>query len=611
MESPSHPTCRTGFSNPLAAGALTLAVAVVGQWSPAQTPYLVAALPAAPANSPIDLDHAARLGDRLLFAYGGDLWCTDGTAAGTRLVSGATTGLRPVSLRALGAHVWFHAYDGNGALVLWRSDGTPAGTVPLRDAGGDYTVQCLLGAAGERTLFVAHDAAHGDELWTTIPGTDRVEIVRDIRPGPDGAIDPQSLVSTTFGELQLVMAFDGNEPGLWRSDGTPGGTVRVLQVTGGGYGPARLVPVGDRVWFPNGWPQPWFTDGATASSASVPGPNALTFASDFRPFDGRLAFWAYGVQQALWITRTGTDGFSPTLDRRTFAVGLAEHSVSLGGLLFFIALDRDQGAYELWRTDGSAAGTVRLIDSTPSARFAVDDLVVVGDLAYVSAGTLADTPGAPADHRLWVSDGTPAGTHALAAVPAHPQGARILGKRPAGARAVTFRHTVEPDDGLWISDGTEAGTVRVTTDGRSHRVHAGRLLFSVDGASLWALDLGALTEPVGEGNAFGHTAPSLHGSDPVLGAPLRLVLRDVPPLALRSVLLGLPCAPRPFGSGTFAQVELPAPIELTCRDAIAIPVPDVPALVGARVALQAAAWPTATAPFHVDVTNGLHLQLGR
>jgi ELWxxDGT repeat protein len=75
-----------------------------------------------------------------------------------------------------------------------------------------------------------------------------------------------------------------------------------------------------------------------------------------------------------------------------------------GKLLFFTADDGVHGR-ELWRSDGSVAGTFRLtgIDSGVNCSF-VDDLTAVGSTVFFAA-TNVDT-----GQELWMSDGSTNGT---------------------------------------------------------------------------------------------------------------------------------------------------------------------------------------------------------
>ena len=78
--------------------------------------------------------------------------------------------------------------------------------------------------------------------------------------------------------------------------------------------------------------------------------------------------------------------------------------VRLGRTLFFAASDGASGA-ELWKSDGTAAGTVLVKDIHPGSMGSVPyQLTVFGDAVYFTA-----TDGTTG-RELWKSDGTAAGT---------------------------------------------------------------------------------------------------------------------------------------------------------------------------------------------------------
>ena len=69
-------------------------------------------------------------------AAGYGLWKSDGTAAGTVLVKDVSPGVsssHPRSLTAVGNTLYFRADDGSSGVELWKSDGTSAGTVQVMD----------------------------------------------------------------------------------------------------------------------------------------------------------------------------------------------------------------------------------------------------------------------------------------------------------------------------------------------------------------------------------------------------------------------------------------------------------------------------------------------
>jgi ELWxxDGT repeat protein len=99
--------------------------------------------------------------------HGGELWRSDGTAAGTVLVKdmnlGGSSG--PGSLTIVNGALFFTANDGTGVAKLWKSDGTVAGTVIVANLAASYLTN-VNGAL----VFSAYEGTHGQELWKLVDG---------------------------------------------------------------------------------------------------------------------------------------------------------------------------------------------------------------------------------------------------------------------------------------------------------------------------------------------------------------------------------------------------------------------------------------------------------
>ena len=227
---------------------------------------------------PLGSPAAATLGDEnLLFtpvggwlyfapSYAG-LWRTDGTPGSVQLV-------KHVSASEL-TDVAGTLYFSSGGR-LWRSNGTPAGTVQV--APTQFAAR--LTAVGSRLFFTAWEPARGTELWTSDGTPAGTQLVADIRGGPRSA-EPDGLVALGS---QVFFSADNGLWGreLWVSDGTREGTALVSDIVPGpqgslGEGPI-LVAGGTRVWFPAWTPQAgvelWSSDGTSAAMVQEIAPGA-------------------------------------------------------------------------------------------------------------------------------------------------------------------------------------------------------------------------------------------------------------------------------------------------------------------------------------------------
>ena len=141
--------------------------------------------------------------------HGQELWKSDGTDAGTVLIKdinpGEATSVTDNRQRItnLEGTLYFGADDGTHGYELWKSDGTGAGTALVRDIYQnveDYNPRHLLSAltnVGETLFFAAADDTHGYELWRSDGTEVGTVMVQDINPGTQGSLpfDPVSVPS--------------------------------------------------------------------------------------------------------------------------------------------------------------------------------------------------------------------------------------------------------------------------------------------------------------------------------------------------------------------------------------------------------------------------------
>lgn len=105
----------------------------------------------------------------------------------------------PREFVTVGDQVFFVATTPAAGVGLWKTDGTPAGTVLLRGFGTIRSQRFWLTPFGNLVLFVADDVVSGQELWRsdgTPAGTVRV---RDIRDGVLGSNPSRRVMASAAG----------------------------------------------------------------------------------------------------------------------------------------------------------------------------------------------------------------------------------------------------------------------------------------------------------------------------------------------------------------------------------------------------------------------------
>jgi len=158
-------------------------------------------------NSPEDL---VASGDRLFFTArdrsGRELWALEAdTPRRVHDIAPHGDG-SPRRLTDVNGTVFFYATDGTSGWELWTSDGTAEGTRLVVDADPtDVTQPSFLTKVGDRLYFSAHNPSFGRELWVSDGTPDGSGLVANINPVRSGY--PESLVDV--GGTLFFYADDG------------------------------------------------------------------------------------------------------------------------------------------------------------------------------------------------------------------------------------------------------------------------------------------------------------------------------------------------------------------------------------------------------------------
>ena len=442
--------------------------------------------------------------------HGRELWMTEGPPATTRRFLDRITphSSSPAELTALGDDLYFRLDDPEQDR-LWRSGGDEASTVAVAGPGDGCPLQrprlndpgSPLAAGGGYLFFVCEDSEQ-HQLWRT-DGT------------PSGTIPLLSVGPSPFVEMVAagarIYAAD-TSGGIWTSDGTPAGTSRLLSTAPGAPTPLRgysLAPLGDRVFFRDGV-RHWISDGTAAGTLPLPAPDdENVFPSDapldLAAFGGARYFLAYASAQdvELWRTDATVAGTQRALRLADLGIATALELRSLGDELVFFGWPADSTQPSLrlpylYRTDGTPAGTRRVGETPVWFEFFYSDAthsaVLDGEIYFA---------GEDAEHgvELWKSDGSEAGTMRVGDVA--PGGAPSHPRWFFSAEDRVFFSAWTPHLGveLWVTDGTPDGTRLVhdiapgprSSEVGRFAVADSRLFFVADdalhGYELWSLAL--------------------------------------------------------------------------------------------------------------------------
>ncbi|NTX08755.1 hypothetical protein [Myxococcus sp. CA040A] len=261
----------------------------------------------------------------------------------------------------------------------------------------------------------------------------RVKIV--VPPGtpesPAFIVAPSGLVDVQ-GTLYFGVNFQDGRATLWRSQGTDASTVPVKSFPA--TTPARnrelgpLVATGNklffRVWNADTGLEPWISDGTEVGTHLV---------KDVTPGPG-------DSQMSLVTAQSGA-------------------------VTFFLSVPLSsppRTQVELWRSNGTAAGTVQVVNFGTEASLSSQSMRVGNALLFFLSQPDGGTT-------LWRTDGTAGGTAFVKRLDSGVVPVGDVGSTEDGGRALFTLHDGANTE-VWKTNGTAAGTVRLETFGKSMRM---------------------------------------------------------------------------------------------------------------------------------------------
>ncbi len=482
--------------------------------------------------------------------------------------------------------VFFTAKTELGA-ELWRTDGTDAGTVLVKDIHPGFAPigPSDLTNTNGRLFFMADDGIHGQELWTSDGTSNGTRMVADLTPGTNstpgdilGTLDgkvyfsPQNsqavfvsdgngaslikqgtghfqwMFSTSDGTLYFSEQVSGGNYQLWRSDGTAGGTSMLAEGVA-----SEPVEYNGQAYFITTAGE-LMRSGATGPAQLLADLSPISSHVRHRPLavlNGKLLVSTYVTDKTMTLWQY--DGSAAT-QIATIDSGWAFYGSVVDGVLYFGALNKTSS---LWRTDGTAAGTFKLTDLNPAGGLLHMQHAVLNNQFYFTRRNATAVPEAT---ELWTSDGTVAGTRRITEI-AHAtrldDNSRMVELTAAGGRLYYQGDSPEAGWEPWTSDGTAAGSKLLkdvntsVADANSKVVGVvnNRVVFSANGGAferqLWSVDGSGVPTLLGDLDVRSNDSPAgkifdgmlyFHAVDPT---DLKLKLWKTDGTAAGTVLVGM------------------------------------------------------------------------
>ena len=328
--------------------------------------------------------------------------------------------------------------------------------------------QKLVAVIGEKAILRYQNSVYGTELFVT-DGTEvgvGTKILKDIYPGRGDGISTSDFVNYFTINNKLVFpgtsaAFE-SEP--WVTDGTTDGTIQLADINmAGGSNPTFLGELNGFIYFiaeKDFSRQLFKTDGTVSGTTQV-----FSAPANFIGYEGIIVgsqiFLTCDFTFSGWFELCKSDGtlLGTSLVKDIYPGAVTTSGiygmVKVGNRVVFTADDGTNGV-EFWGSDGTEAGTVMLSDAASGAgsqyQYSRQVSVVHNGIYYFDQ--TSDAHGL----ELWRTDGTVAGTFRLTDIKSGPTSTDFYS--PIIHEDKLFFSAVR-DDGemeIYSTDGTVVGT---------------------------------------------------------------------------------------------------------------------------------------------------------
>ncbi len=365
----------------------------------------------------------------------------------------------PSDFTISGTKLFFIASDDIN-LGLWVTDGTSAGTTKLTPSSAPLNSSFDIVSFNNKIYFTYNDGINGYELWVsdgTIAGT---KLFKDINPGSAGSFPKNFTVANN--KLFFITDIDQK---LFVCDGTPAGTT-IIKNNGAIIfnGLSQFAILNNDIYFTSdngtgtGYGM-WKSDGTAGGTVLVMPNIASSAPGDYAVLNNTLFFSAddgvHGTE--LWTTNGTTAGTGLVINLRAdgngiFYGGSPLNMIVYKNKVYFTASDDTHGA-ELFSSDGTAAGTQMVKDMQPGAEGSVPQRSVIynGNLYFSCYNGSAATG-------LWTSDGSTAGTILIKQGGNGSPFLRDTRFAPVFNNKLYFIVNDLQYYPLWVTDGSTAGT---------------------------------------------------------------------------------------------------------------------------------------------------------
>ncbi|NLO72155.1 MAG: T9SS type A sorting domain-containing protein [Porphyromonadaceae bacterium] len=261
-----------------------------------------------------------------------------------------------------------HGKRGN---ELWVTDGTEGGTRVVRDInpGNGNSFPSHFAVSNDLLFFRADDGTNGAELWVTDGTIAGTKMVKNINAS--GGSYPMHLYSFN-NKVYFSAADDGTKRNLWVSDGTTAGTKKVeglyTSYSSMSFEPKDFTELNGELYFSGFRKQLWKLDNSTGKATRVRTINtssAVEGVDFFTVYNGKLYFRGYTLANghSLWEsdgTYDGTKIIEPPVSTNTDPLGGTSFSMKAFSDGLYFNANFDSNGWSAWKVTTNPTSVDRI-----------------------------------------------------------------------------------------------------------------------------------------------------------------------------------------------------------------------------------------------------------
>jgi ELWxxDGT repeat protein len=265
-----------------------------------------------------------------------------------------------------GGTIYFVAEDGVHGSELWKTDGTRSGTRLVKDINLGYPSSNItnLIAFNNEIYFSANDGIFGFELWKSDGTPDGTVLLKNIKPETlefDYSSNPSNF-RVFNNAVYFTAADEWNRADIWKTDGTENGTVKVYETEYSDI--SNLTVVNNALFFVKDSGHLFVTDGTSTGTHEILVDDYYII-DELIKVDNKLFFitnTSYRQQIRLYALNPGDDRFVLLREYNSVMYGSNDilNMTEVNNELYYsIQTDFNTDTYTdvLWKSDGTVAGT--------------------------------------------------------------------------------------------------------------------------------------------------------------------------------------------------------------------------------------------------------------